>query len=400
MAAHPVVSISPELIKRFATFGIEVSFLIPTTTGLEKSILDATAPVREFLRRKGIHDFAKQGLGQEHKRHLDAELVTTSSTIRSTVSLYRPQTKNGDPRIWISKLPQYARPMDVLAVAWHSGRFYVINSSDAELLDTISDPSTPLGKLAANLSSALSSPSKELPDKLKLISKMGFVRSAREGSTGVGATLEALLGIEANSSKKPDFKGIEIKASRQLPKQKRAKNRVNLFSQVPDWKNSPIGTASNLLGQFGYVENGRRQLYCSLSAQKVNTQGLKLVVDQEDGSIKLIGIKDEQEKALAIWDFDELMGRLSEKHPESFWVKAEAKKIDGTEHFRYYHVVHTVSPIVTNLPYLVADGTVTLDLTMSEKGKGVRDHGYLFKIWPSALEAIFPAPREYSIETP
>lgn len=52
-------------------------------------------------------------------------------------------------------------------------------------------------------------------------------------------------------------------------------------------------------------------------------------------------------------------------------------------------------PIVANLDYLLADGTVSLDLTMSQKmEKTVRDRGYLFKIWPENLDLVFPEPLE------
>ena len=45
------------------------------------------------------------------------------------------------------------------------------------------------------------------------------------------------------------------------------------------------------------------------------------------------------------------------------------------------------------LDYLLADGTVSLDLTMSQKTiNSVRDHGYLFKIWPQDFSALFPPP--------
>lgn len=50
---------------------------------------------------------------------------------------------------------------------------------------------------------------------------------------------------------------------------------------------------------------------------------------------------------------------------------------------------------MANLDYLLADGTVSLDLTMSQKmEKTVRDRGYLFKIWPENLELVFPKPLE------
>ena len=48
-------------------------------------------------------------------------------------------------------------------------------------------------------------------DKIKSINNEGWIKSLRRGDTGVGYTLETKLGIKANSKKKPDYKGIEIK---------------------------------------------------------------------------------------------------------------------------------------------------------------------------------------------
>src|SRR5690606_10725676 len=103
---------------------------------------------------------------------------------------------------------------------------------------------------------------------LRGVCRLGFVATVRAGDTGIGATLEHLLGIKANSRRTPDYDGIELKASRRVT---RGPNRVNLFSQVPDWKNSAVN-ARQLLENYGYVRNGRRQLYCTVDATP-NAQG-------------------------------------------------------------------------------------------------------------------------------
>ena len=41
-----------------------------TSTGIKKSILDATAPVRVYFVDNHIHDFDEQPQGQEHKRYV------------------------------------------------------------------------------------------------------------------------------------------------------------------------------------------------------------------------------------------------------------------------------------------------------------------------------------------
>ena len=45
---------------------------------------------------------------------------------------------------------------------------------------------------------------------------MGFVKTMRRGPTGVGYTLEALLGIGENNISSPDIEDIEVKAHRLL----------------------------------------------------------------------------------------------------------------------------------------------------------------------------------------
>ena len=43
---------------------------------------------------------------------------------------------------------------------------------------------------------------------------MGYVVSLRNGNTGIGYTLETLLGLEENNLKTPDFGDIELKSQR------------------------------------------------------------------------------------------------------------------------------------------------------------------------------------------
>src|SRR5690606_11649291 len=107
----------------------------------------------------------------------------------------------------------------------------------------------------------------DLLEMLKRVTSLDFVDSMRVGPTGVGMTLESLLGIAVNSSRDPDFRGIEIKASRmgRLASQ-RSPVRVNLFSQVPDWKKSALSSGMDILKTHGYTDpgTGRLQFYCQL----------------------------------------------------------------------------------------------------------------------------------------
>ena len=387
-----------DIIKLLSLHGIEAAYVVPTPTGLAKAIMDATGPLRDFFKSHGIHNYDQQQQGQEHKVLIPAEFIYEDRVVSTTVSLYRPETKSGDPRIWLSRLNSYAQPFNLLALITVENKLYVVNASEKAILKTLDAPATPLGKIAALYSDTITPIAGELLDLLRGIGAQGYHPTVCKGDTGIGATLESLLGIKANSRKTPDYKGIEIKASRHNPDRTRAKNRVNLFSQVPDWENSGIKKAINMLRSYGYEKDGRLQLYCTLNAIRPNPQKLMLSVDDNIQILKTIEREACRDKDLMVWALTSLRERMAEKHSESFWVKAEYRENRGREEFWYYKAIYTSKPILSNIDYLLADGRITLDLTMSEKGlNGVRDHGYLFKIWPDDLQGLFPPNKEYSL---
>ena len=49
---------------------------------------------------------------------------------------------------------------------------------------------------------------------LKALKEKGFVKTHRAGDTGIGKTLEDLLGIEENNIPGPDGEDTELKAAR------------------------------------------------------------------------------------------------------------------------------------------------------------------------------------------
>ena len=432
-----------DVISIFTNYKIAAAFLVPTPTGMEKSIMDATAPIRNLLREENIHSYDLQSKGTSSKKIIEAFFIKEKEIITVKVSFYRPETKSGDPRIWIYGLNNFAKAYNLLALFVVNEKLYILNASNLGILATLANknlpletPATPkdvisrtiepkgvpiatkfnandplvlassanklspIERLALETSGVISNTAIELLSLLRDRAGGDFIPSVRSGATGIGATLEDLLGIKSNSRKTPDYKGIEIKASRQDPQKTASSSRVNLFSQVPDWESSPFDKAIKVLKKYGYIKDGRLQLYCTLDARKANSQNLMLSVDENTQLLKSIEKNDLIESPVMLWALSKLKERLAEKHPESFWIKAETKIISGKEYFRYYKVVHTTKPILSNLDYLLADGTVTLDLTLSQKtDNAVRDHGYLFKIWPEDLNSLFPPPLIHEISS-
>ncbi|MCM2525960.1 MvaI/BcnI family restriction endonuclease [Stenotrophomonas maltophilia] len=390
-----------DAIRFFAKYGVEAGYLVPTKTGLSKSIMDAHATFREYLLGVGYHDFNTQAQGPAAKVRQPVKVLTVGGWEDQFVSLYRPETKSGDPRAWITRLGDYAEAGDLVAILHDHGQLYVVNTSRKGLLESGGDPSTPLGRLLASIG-APSDVAEELLHKLREIHNEGPLLTVTSGPTGVGMTLERRLGIAPNSRKEPDFKGIELKASRSKKGGRKSSNRITLFSRVPVWKESPVKTGLALLEAHGYNdEDGRLQIYCTLSA-KPNSQGFYL--ELEGGVLYASRTIHGRTERLLCWKVEDLQRSLADKHRETFWVKAVSNGAGEREEFHYIEVVHTKGPLEANIPELLAIGKVELDLVMHRvpaKRAGtyrVRDHGYLFKIRPQDLDMLFPPAKHYMLD--
>jgi len=153
-------------------------------------------------------------------------------------------------------------------------------------------------------------------------------------------------------------------------------NRVNLFTKVPDWKNSHGMDRVKLLDTFGYwaiQKDGKKRfdLNCTLKANVPNSQGLFLEVDSDHDLLVNYHTQDYIVKRyVAQWSLLLLKQRLLEKHHEKFWVKAISQIIDG--------------------------GIIIVDYIMHKKENGtVRDHGFPFKIYPRDIGLLFHEPKTY-----
>ena len=379
----------------FSRYGLEVAFLSPTETGFNKSIMDAIKPLRNLLLSKGMHDYDSQLQGPDNKIKIPACFLRGDALDFDTqASLYRPITKQGDPRIWFEKLKTYCVPHNLLAILPANGKLYVFNLSDSSVLRSLEHGEG--RKLLEAIRKGYSSVIDELIDRLKDIHKEGFVKGVSRGDTNVGMTLEHMLDIPPNSSKEPDYKGIELKTKRfSFTK---PKTLQTLFTCVPDWKSSNT-TAKKILDTWGYWADdeivGRRfNLYCTVSAHVPNSQGLYFEVKENQDLLINYGDKPENKHLfVAQWDMNELRKRLSVKHHETVWISATTELRRDGEYFRFDKVVHTKTPNIQMLGYLLDSGIVTLDYTLHYKPDGnTRDHGYIFRIHPRNMSLLFPNP--------
>lgn len=381
-----------------AKYGVEAAYVVPTPTGLSKSIMDAHAHMRDFLKIKGLHDFAKQNQGLDNRRKIPIKLVNTESIVEHELSLYRPNTKNGDPRIWISNFRRYGDPFNLIAfISGSKGDLYAVNCSKSEVWNSRLIVGSPLNVLLTSLEK--SDVANELLERLTEVSKLGYIETLRSGPTGVGYTLEAMLGISANSRRTPDYKGIELKSGR-VSSGGRRQTRSTLFSMTPNWGLSEMKSGREILRSFGYLskQKNRLQLYCSIS-NRPNSQGLQMRIDATGSHIEAVDVRlPNAEEPVVLWLLSEVQSALAFKHKETFWIKAHQRVVNGREEFHFSEVTHTRGPLVSNLGMLIDSGKIELDLTLSEKRNGgTRDHGYLFKIWRDDFDLLFPKPLNYRL---
>lgn len=379
-------------IKILTENSVEVTLIEPTKTGLEKSIMDATGPVRSYFKTKGVHDYGSQGQGTENKVVIKSYLVEQDQLIYSQASLYRPTTKKGDPRIWFKGLGSYAQPNEIIGIFIYQRELYVINISSIDIKVLLHQTKlNPLKEIINEIRRQSNEIANELLVSLRKIAFRGPIPALLKADTAIGRTLETLLGIDINSSKSPDYKGIELKSFRD----DRA-NRKNLFAQVPDWHLSKFKSSSEILKNFGYQRGDDYKLYCTVSSIVTNSQGLRLRLDN-----KLGWLVENSDRLgdFVVWALDTLHKRLLEKHNETFWIAADSLLIDGTEHFLFKKVEHTKKPIVTQFDILLEQGIITLDHLIKRKSSGkVVEKGPIFKIKPDSLGLLFPPSTIYPLQ--
>lgn len=384
----------------FAHLSVPVAFLVPTPTGYEKSIMDAIGTVRTLLKDEGIHDYYKQEQGPSNKVMVKSYFVGEATLGISEASLYRPITKNGDPRIWFRNLKQYCQPYNLLAIAVAGKEIYVFNLSDDSIRNSLFNGGF-VADILLQIKYAHESIANELLAKIKDIHKRGFIQSITPGDPGVGDTLEYALGINRNNSKQPDYKGIELKTTRLTRDgEKRVETRSTLFTKVPD-EGMTYREIVDAYGKWQVPRNStveRFQLYETFRVSRANAYGLQLEVDINNDKLNMIFSNERVRRYVSTWLMEKLREILLLKHHETFWVKAVSETRGGIEYFRYDKILHTKNPNTSLLAPLLESDKITIDLAAHYKPDGKwRDHGILFKMKPTDIPLLLGTPIEYDL---
>lgn len=371
--------------KYLAQKGIDYGLLSITQTGLDKSIMDAVGSLRAYFKDYQYHNYDEQLQGTTFKVLNPCILVISDKDAQNQkVSLYRPETKKGDPRIWIYGLKNCAQAGDEIALILDKGILYVFNISTLDLSQN---------QILNQIINDYEAIAHELLERLKVLSKKGALKAIKQGDTAIGMTIEHALGISANSSPYPDYKGIELKSARL----NKTSNRTTLFAQVPDWSISNLKSSKEIVDKYGYPRESDLKLYCTLSANKYNSQGLGFEVDFNND---LLNEVHEQDGNVASWLGQTLRSKLLEKHRETFWIKADTHTNNGDEYFTLRSIIHTKNPLANQFLLLMKQGIITMDHLIKRKNTNGKttEKGPLFKIKPQHLSLLFPEPKNYFLE--
>ena len=202
-----------------------------------------------------------------------------------------------------------------------------------------------------------------------------WVDSLRTGDTGIGYTLESLLGIQENNDMKADFLGIEIKSKRKKENQSTAHGKLNLFQQGPEWASKK--SAVERIQEIGLLNaNGLYSCYSQVTT-KPNNLNLALLPDASDLKVDL----KKNDVAIGHWLNTTLEARLMEKHTRAVFVLASEKITKTRNAYCYDELIYCEQPSINRFMDLISKNQLVFEFTMSQKENGsVRNHGYPWRL--------------------
>jgi len=216
----------------------------------------------------------------------------------------------------------------------------------------------------------------EFKRRFLIIKQREWVPSMRKGPTGIGKTLETLLGIKENNLIVPDLGKIELKAHRDG-----STNLITLFTfNRGAWIMDPL----DAVRKYGTKDqNGRLGLYFTMS-RTPNSAGLFLYVDEDYVSIRHL-----DGSTIAKWKFTDLENQFRKKIPALVIVYAESEyRCDG-EYFYFYKADYLQEPDHSLIKAEIRNETIKIDLRLHDKGTMARNHGTGFRIYEKDLDKVF-----------
>jgi hypothetical protein len=228
------------------------------------------------------------------------------------------------------------------------------------------------------------------------IKKMGWIKSKRKGTTGIGYTFETLLGKKEENFSIPDFNEIEIKTMK-----KYGKGNIKLFNLTPD--GDYLYPIERIIKKLGYPDKE----YPEYKVINTKTNAIEytkigyykkiiLEVDRKNEKISLKGINNEgiNKNIDVSWSFKSLEERINIKLTYLAIIKAEYKIINNEEYFYYNQIKFYELKDFETFINLIEDGTINLTInigifkTEDKLGK-MHNHGIGFSIEEKNIEKLY-----------
>jgi len=223
----------------------------------------------------------------------------------------------------------------------------------------------------------------EIIQKLKELKTKGYIKTHRAGQTGIGKTLEDLLGIEENNIPISNTTFAELKSAR-----KGSKSMLTLFTKAP----LPGKANTKLLDRFGYVTSvskGKKILHTTVKATGYNIlrgeEGFKINVAK--GKLCIISRNGEE---LGYWDETTLKSSFERKLRHVLYVLADYRGTRREEEFWFNEAWLLGGFDFGNFMKNVTDGVICVDTRIGQYPDGrAHDHGTGFRVLPDRLTLCF-----------
>ena len=237
---------------------------------------------------------------------------------------------------------------------------------------------------------------REFITRFQAVRNRGWVRSHRANNTGIGKTLEDLMGIDENNLDGPDLGEVEIKSQRAL-----TSSKVTLFTKKPT---EPDGANTILRDKFG-ITNPKHPDLMQMHASMFNYWNttyerwgmrLKPVDIDERIYLQIKDLRTDEIVPFTCWyDYDIIRSIIAKKMNILAFVSADRKMVDGWEHFRYTECKIFHGGSFERFLGLMNSGKIQYDIRIGSyktPGKSygkVHDHGSGFRIARGHMPELF-----------
>jgi len=223
----------------------------------------------------------------------------------------------------------------------------------------------------------------EITRKLRDLKGEGYIRTHRAGETGIGKTLEDILGIEENNIPISNMTFAELKSAR-----KGSSSMLTLFTKSP----LPRAANTQLLATFGYItpkSRGRKTLHTTVKATGYNTlrgkEGFKVSVSEDR-----LALVSKQGGKLGYWDEATLKHSFEKKLHHVLYVMADYKGKGKEEEFWFNEAWLLSGFNFESFVKVIKDGVICVDIRIGQFADGrTHDHGTGFRVLPDKLNLCF-----------